>query len=72
METLLTTVPAHFDGTEIKLDIPIPLATNARLLITILDQPDANQVIVEMAMRAAAQAFARVWNNDEDAAYDDL
>ena len=72
METLLTTVPAHFDGTEIKLDIPIPLATNARLLITILDQPDANQVIVEMAMRAAEQAFARVWNNDEDAAYDDL
>jgi hypothetical protein len=72
METLLTTVPAHFDGTEIKLDIPVPLATNARLLITILDQPDANQVIVEMAMRAAAQAFARVWNNDEDAAYDDL
>ncbi|MBX7233663.1 MAG: hypothetical protein K1X65_04710 [Caldilineales bacterium] len=72
MDTLLTTVPAHFDGFQIKLDVPVKLATNVRLLITILDQPDAHLALVQAAMKAAEPAFGRVWDNDEDAVYDDL
>lgn len=33
MDHVLTTIPAHFDGTEIKLDVPIRLEPNARLLV---------------------------------------
>ncbi len=72
MDTILTTVPAHFDGMQIKLDVPIKLAPDARLLITILDQPDAHLALVQSAMKAAEPVFARVWDNDEDAVYDDL
>lgn len=31
----LTTVPAHFDGKEIKFDVPVMLAPNTHLLVTI-------------------------------------
>lgn len=74
MEHLLTTVPAHFDGQEIKLDVPVTLQPNARLLVVILDQPPDSdqQAWVEAAMKAAEPAFAQVWDNDDDAIYDDL
>ena len=73
MEKLLTTVPAHFDGKEIRLDAPITLKPNARLLITILEPvSDEHDKLVQAAMLSSEQAFARVWDNDEDAAYDDL
>jgi len=72
METILTTVPAHFDGKAIKLDVPVSLKENVRLLITILDQHDAHQMLVQAAMETAAPAFERVWDNDEDAVYDTL
>jgi len=72
MEQLLTTVPAHFDGQTIKLDVPVNLEPNARLLVVILDQPQAQQAWVQAAMKAAEPSFARVWDNDEDAVYDNL
>ena len=72
MDTILTTVPAHFDGRQIKIDVPVLLKENTRLLITILDQYDAHQALVQAAMQTSAPTFARVWDNDEDAVYDDL
>jgi hypothetical protein len=69
----LTTVPAHYDGKEIKFDVPFSLEPNTRLLITILDQSeDTHQLLVQAAMASSEAAFARVWDNDEDAIYDDL
>lgn len=32
------TLPAHFDGEQIRLDIPFVLAPNTRLIVTILPQ----------------------------------
>jgi hypothetical protein len=72
MEQLLTTVPAHFDGQQIKLDVPVTLEPNVRLLVVILDQPHSQPPWVQAAMKAAEPAFARVWDNDEDAVYDNL
>lgn len=69
----LTTVPAHFDGKEIKLDVPVTLAPNTRLLVTILESPeDEQQSLVYRAMAASEEACAQIWDNDEDAVYDDL
>lgn len=67
MDQLLTTIPAHFDGTEIKLDVPIRLEPNARLLVTVLDP---GQALLEDMMTASAASLAQVWDNDEDAVYD--
>jgi len=68
----LQTVPAHFDGKEIKLDIPISLETNARLLVTILDSTEDDSALVYAAMASSEKAFTQIWDNDEDAIYDNL
>lgn len=69
----LTTVPAHFDGKEIKLDVPVTLAPNTRLLVTILASPeDEPHSLVYTAMAASEKAFEQIWENDEDAVYDEL
>lgn len=36
------TLPAHFDGTQIRLDVPFPLKRNARLIVTILPETIAD------------------------------
>lgn len=69
----LTTVPAHFDGKNIKLDVPFVLKPNARLLITILESSEEDyQLLVKAAMASSGTAFAQIWDNDEDAVYDTL
>ncbi len=73
MGRILTTVPAHFDGTQVRLDVDIPLEPNTRLLVTILDGwTGADDELVWAAMRASEAAFGQVWDNEEDAVYDDL
>ncbi len=75
MNQVLTTVPAHFDGSQIRLDVKAKLKPGTRLLITILDESvlddkESNEALVRDAMKASEAAFDRVWDNDEDAAYD--
>lgn len=70
MERVLTTIPAHFDGNEIVLDVPMTLEPNARLLVTILDSDQAPRALVYEMMSASAASLAAVWDNDEDAVYD--
>lgn len=67
MDQLLTTVPAHFDGTEIKLDVPVRLEPNARLLVTILDP---SRTLLYELMTASSSSLSQVWDNDADAVYD--
>jgi hypothetical protein len=69
----LTTVPAHFDGAQILLDVEVELKPDTRLLVIILDNEDpSNEALVWNAMKASEAAFARVWDNEEDAVYDRL
>ena len=72
MDTVLTTVPAHFDGQQIRLDVKVDLKPDTRLLVTILDEESSDQLLVQDAIKISESAFARVWNNPEDAAYDQL
>ena len=72
MDRILTTVPAHFDSTQVRLDVEIGLKPNTRLLVTILDEEISNETLVWSAMKASEAAFARVWDNEEDAVYDRL
>jgi hypothetical protein len=68
MDHVLTTIPAHFDGNEIKLDVPIRLEPNARLLVTILE-PTSPTLLYD-TMSASTASVAQIWDNDEDAVYD--
>ena len=70
MEQILTTVPAHFDGTGIVLDAPVTLEPNTRLLVTILNPGQAAHELVREMMAASTTSLAKVWENDEDAVYD--
>ena len=72
MDTVLTTVPAHFDGQQIRLDVKVDLKPDTRLLVTILDGEPSDQALVRDAMKISESAFARVWDNQEDAVYDQL
>lgn len=70
MDRLLTTIPAHYDGENIQLDVPVTLEPNARLLVTILDPAEPTAELVYAMMSASAASLARIWDNDEDAVYD--
>jgi len=72
METMMLTVPAHFDGDQIRLDADIELNPGARLLVTILDEDALHETLVWSAMKLSEDSFARVWDNEEDAVYDSL
>ncbi|MGB0384075.1 MAG: toxin-antitoxin system, antitoxin component, Xre family protein [Ardenticatenaceae bacterium] len=72
MNNVLMTVPAHFDGTYIQLDVKMKLKPKTRLLVTVLDYEDDEQQMIWQAMQSSEAAFARVWDNEEDAIYDEL
>ncbi len=72
MNQLLTTIPAHFDGKQVQFDVEIALKANTRLLITILPEEVSYEQTLREAMKVSEPSFARVWDNDEDAVYDDL
>jgi hypothetical protein len=72
MNPVLTTIPAHFDGQQIQLDANVQLKPNARLLITILPEEITYEQTLRDAMKVSEPSFARVWDNDEDAMYDNL
>ncbi len=73
MPTTLVTVPAHYDGKQIQLDAEVELNPGARLLVTILnDEALDEETLVKNAMKLSEASFARVWDNDEDAIYDNL
>jgi hypothetical protein len=70
MDNLLTTIPAHYDGETIRLDVPIHLEPNTRLLVTVLDPAHASSELVYDLMAASTASYSQVWDNDEDAVYD--
>ncbi len=72
MQTTLVTIPAHFDGQSIQLDVDIALKPNARLLVTVLGDDPASNTLVRDAMDLSRNSLANVWDNEDDAAYDHL
>ena len=72
MQQALTTLPAHFDGKQILLDVDVTLKPNTRLLVTVLPDEITYLQQVREAMKISEPAFAKVWDNEEDAVYDDL
>ena len=72
MSTVLMTVPAHFDGVQVRLDVEVDLKPDTPLLVTILSEEPPRQALVWNAMQSSEAAFARVWDNEEDAVYDPL
>ncbi len=57
------TLAAHFDGERILLDAPYPLAPDAKLLITVLSDEEAER---EAWLRFSAQQIASAYGEDED------
>ncbi len=72
MSTILTTIPAHFDGNQVQFDVDVELEPHTRLLITILAESASGNEQVRSAMQLSEAAFARIWDNEGDAIYDSL
>jgi hypothetical protein len=66
------TVPAHFDGNQIQLDVEVELRPDTRLLVTILREDAEEHALVWEAMQSSEAAFARIWDNEDDSIYDEL
>jgi hypothetical protein len=75
MEPVWLTVRAHLNGTQIHLDADLALKPGTRLLVTVLDDAEGltgDAKLLREAMQSSEAAFARVWDNEEDAVYDAL
>jgi hypothetical protein len=70
--SVFITVPAHFDGTSIQLDVEVELKADTRLLVTIPGEDAEDQALVWAAMQSSEAAFARVRDNEDDSIYDEL
>ena len=58
----MVSIPAHFDGKQILLDEPYTLEPNAKLLVTVVSEQDAER---EDWLRLAEQRLADAYGNDE-------
>ena len=66
MNTASMTIPAHFDGQQIRLDEPVQLSINAKLLVTVLPESAADDEAVAWE-RLALQGLAGAYGVDESA-----
>lgn len=70
-ETNVRAIKAHFDGKSIKLPKEIRNVPPGEILLIVEEgQPEADDS--SAWMKAQETAFAKVWENDEDAVYDSL
>ena len=56
------TIPAHFDGEQIKLDSPVKLPANARLLVTVLPDEDEDR---EAWLQFSLANLSKAYSDDE-------
>ena len=59
----LVSVPAHFDGEHIRLDEPLELERNARLIVTVVTEPDDERAAWH---RLSLQGLADAYGPDEE------
>ena len=55
-------IPAHFDGKQIRLDEPVALKANAKLLVVVLPEEDEER---EDWIRASQANLARAYGENE-------
>lgn len=53
---------AHFDGTQIRLDDPVELEPNTKLLVTVIQAPDNEQ---RAWLNLSAQGLDAAYSHDE-------
>jgi len=58
----ILSVPAHFDGVHVLLDEEVRLPQNARLIVTVIDEPDPDR---EHFLALSANAIAAAYEEDE-------
>ena len=60
MQTI--SLSAHFDGKQILLDEPFPLAENTRLLVTVVPETETER---DLWLRLSAQRLSDAYSDDE-------
>jgi hypothetical protein len=56
-------IPAHFDGEQIRLDAPVELEANTRLLVTVLPSSDVER---ESWLRLSAKRLEDAYGQNEE------
>ena len=64
-------VKAHYDGKKVVLPKSINRKAPADVIV-IFNEPDRKYDGAELIAKAQEAAFARVWDNEDDAIYDSL
>lgn len=64
-------IKAHYDGQVIVPEEPVDLPANTPVRVLVPDGDDSAATIEAFANLSEA-SFSRIWDNDEDAAYDKL
>ena len=58
----LLSIPAHYDGGQVGLDDEVPLRPNARLIVTVVEDTDAERIDF---LRLAASGLAAAYADEE-------
>jgi hypothetical protein len=66
----MVALKARFDGKKIVMPKAVPVLPPGEVIVIFPDAAEAGES--QDWMKAQESAFAKVWDNDEDAAYDDL
>jgi hypothetical protein len=67
-------VDAHFDGKQIVLEEPVKLTAQTKLKVIVSEEGEtfSDEDLSWWCLRLSEPAFAKVWDNAHDAAYDKL
>ncbi len=58
------TLPAHFDGTQIRLDVPFQMKPNTRLIVTVLPETETDQER-KIWSELSTEGLSRAYSDDE-------
>jgi len=58
----MKSIPAHYDGQQVRLDEEVALAPNTRLIVTVLEDADVER---DEFLRLAANGLARAYDENE-------
>lgn len=58
----ILSVPAHFDGDQIRLDEEVKLSKDSRLIVTVIEEPDKER---EEFLQFASANLAKAYEDDE-------
>lgn len=69
---LMKAIKAHYDGRVIVPEEPVDLPANTPVRVLVPEADDDAAVITKAFAQLSEPSFSRIWDNDEDAAYDKL